>query len=183
MAESHGRTSRTLPDSDLRVHACAEGSAAVGAVVWLGIVASRVFDAHALSNVETFLVLAVLVVVPLCLRLLSTPRRDGTHALWYRAAVYAQPFCAVLALTSFFVAAGTTALLLALLWFFLTLVVAAFGLWRFLPCGVRPAEELPFNAGALYLPVGGFWLVASRGGAEPLGFEGIIVALTAVHFH
>lgn len=184
MAESHGRGSRMLSeDGDLRVHAYAEGSAAVGAVVWLGIVASRAVDAHALGNVESFLALAFLVVVPLCLRLLSTPRRDGTHSFWYSTVVYAQPFCAASAVASFFVAAGTTALLLALPWFILTLVIAEFGLWRFLPRGARPAEELLLDAGALYLPVGGFWLVASRAGAEPLGFEGIIVTLTAVHFH
>ncbi|MDZ7689135.1 MAG: YndJ family protein [Halobacteriales archaeon] len=184
MAESHERASRMLPeDGGLRVHAYAEGSTAVGAVVWLGVVASRVFDAHALGNVEMFLALAVLVVVPLCLRLLSTPRRDGTQSYWYRAAVYAQPVAAASAVVSFFAAAGTTALLLALPWFVLTLVVAAFGLWRLLPRGARPAEELLLDAGALYLPVGGFWLVASRAGAEPLGFEGIIVTLTAVHFH
>ena len=153
------------------------------AVVWLGIVASRIVDAHALENVELFLALAVLVVVPLCVRLLSTPRRDASHVFWYRAVVYAQPFCAVLALASFFIAQGTTALAFALPWFVLTLVVAAFGLWRFLPRGARPAEELLPDAGALYLPVGGFWLAASRAGAEPLGFEGIIVTLTAVHFH
>jgi len=73
--------------------------------------------------------------------------------------------------------------LLALPWFFLTLSVAGFGLWRFLPRGFRPPEELLLDAGALYLPVGGFWLVASRAGAEPLGFGGIIVTLAAVHFH
>ena len=39
------------------------------------------------------------------------------------------------------------------------------------------------DAGALYLPVGGFWFLASRSGANPLGFGDIIVALTAVHFH
>ena len=184
MAESLGSRSRFLSkDGGLRVHAYAKGSATIGAVAWLGVVASRAFDAHALGNVETFLALAVLVVVPLCLRLLSTPRRDGTHSFWYRAVVYAQPIAAASAVVSFFVAAGVTTLLLALPWFVLTLVVAAFGLWRFLPRGFRPAEELLLDAGTLYLPVGGFWLVASVAGAEPLGFEGVILTLTAVHFH
>ncbi len=184
MAENFGRRSRFLSeDGGLRVHACAEGSAAVGVVAWLGIVASRTADAHALGNAELFLSLAFLVVVPLCLRLLSTPRRDGTHSFWYRSVVYAQPFCAVPAVASFFVAAGTVALPLALPWFFLTVFVAAFGLWRLLPRGFRPAEELLLDAGAIYLTVGGFWFLASRAGANPLGFGDIIVALTAVHFH
>jgi len=184
MAESHGRRSRFLSeDGGLRANAYAEGSAAVGAVIWLGLVVSSSFSAGALGNVKLFLALAFLVVVPLCLRLLSTLRRDGTHAFWYRAVVYAQPIAAASAIVSFFVTAGTTALLLALPWFVLTLSVAGFGLWRFLPRGACPAEELLLDAGALYLPVGGFWLVASRAGANPLGFDGVIVALTAVHFH
>ena len=169
--------------SDDTVCAYAETSAVIGAVVWLGVVVSRVADVHALGNVEAFLALAFLVVVPLCLRLVSTPRRDGTHSGWYRASVYLQPLAAALAVGSLFVAAGGTAFLLALPWLFLTLLVAGFGLWRLLPRGARPAEELLLEAGALYLPVGGFWFVASRASANPLGFDDVIVALTAIHFH
>src|ERR1700689_2369591 len=35
----------------------------------------------------------------------------------------------------------------------------------------------------LYLPVGCAWLVASRLGLSPMGFQEPIVLLTAVHFH
>jgi hypothetical protein len=183
MAEGFRRRSRFLSeDGSLRIHTYAEGSAAVGTVVWLVIVASRAADAHALGNVELFLALAFLVVVPLCLRLLSTPRRDGTHSFWYRAVVYAQPVTAASAVGALFVGSGPAAGP-ALLWFFFTVFVAVFGLWRLLPRGFRPAEELLLDAGALYLPVGGFWFLASRAGANPLGFGDIIVALTAVHFH
>ena len=44
-------------------------------------------------------------------------------------------------------------------------------------------EELSIDAGLLYLPVGGIWLLLSRLGANPLGFGDTIVLLTAVHFH
>lgn len=38
-------------------------------------------------------------------------------------------------------------------------------------------------AANLYLPVGGMWAVADQARLSPLGFSGIIVLLTAVHFH
>ena len=38
-------------------------------------------------------------------------------------------------------------------------------------------------AARLYLPVGGMWAVADQAKLSPLGFSGIIVLLTAVHFH
>jgi hypothetical protein len=39
------------------------------------------------------------------------------------------------------------------------------------------------DAGLLYLPVGAVWLVAARAGVPLLGFDGVIVPLTAAHFH
>lgn len=38
-------------------------------------------------------------------------------------------------------------------------------------------------AAHLYLPVGGIWAFFSQWGYQPLGFSGIIVLLTGVHFH
>ena len=49
--------------------------------------------------------------------------------------------------------------------------------------GPAPVHELAVDAAHLYLPVGAAWFVASRAGWEPLGFDALITALTAVHFH
>ena len=68
------------------LHTYAEASAFLGGVVLLGFVATGF-----LTLIEVFLSVAVLVVVPLCLRLVSTPYPDGKHSVWYKTATYTQP--------------------------------------------------------------------------------------------
>lgn len=48
---------------------------------------------------------------------------------------------------------------------------------------VRDLSRAANLAAYLYLPVGGMWAVADQAKLTPLGFSGIIVLLTAVHFH
>jgi hypothetical protein len=61
--------------------------------------------------------------------------------------------------------------------------VALFGLFRIIPRGFGGMAETCIDAGLLYLPVGGAWLILARLGAAPMGFSGVIVTLTAIHFH
>jgi hypothetical protein len=167
------------------------GSAGLGAAVWLGWLA--VF-AGKQGPIATLLLFAVLVLVPLALPLAATPDRAGRHVLVYRAAVYAQPAAALLVAVSFMLAPGVGAALLV------TGLVALFGLWRLrrrvLPGGrawrlgglscsavAGSAAEVCLDAGLLYLPIGGVWLVVARLGMRPLDFPDVIVLLTAVHFH
>jgi hypothetical protein len=49
--------------------------------------------------------------------------------------------------------------------------------------GFQRIEELSIDAGLLYLPVAGGWLVIYRLGVQPFDFGEMIVLLTAVHFH
>ena len=79
--------------------------------------------------------------------------------------------------------AAPAAAALALPWLVFTALVAVLGLSRLWSRGFLPLEELCIDAGLMYLSVGGGWLVLSRLGARPLGFEDIIVLLTAIHFH
>ncbi len=44
-------------------------------------------------------------------------------------------------------------------------------------------EELAIDVGLLLLPIGAAWLLASRAGLQPLGFQEPIVLFTAAHFH
>jgi hypothetical protein len=82
-----------------------------------------------------------------------------------------------------FLSAGLTAAVLASLWFFVTILIALFGAWRFLRRGIHPGEEACVDAGLFYLAVGGAWFLISRLGIQPFGFGDTIVLLTAVHFH
>lgn len=49
--------------------------------------------------------------------------------------------------------------------------------------GFQHLEELSIDAGLLYLPVAGAWLVIYRLGIQPFGYGEMIILLTAVHFH
>jgi len=181
MVEWRSFRSEILSEDPL--HAYPETSALVGVIGWVAVVVSRFFGFHSLGNVAVFLSLAPLVIVPLCLRLVSTPRRDGKHSLWYRTAVYTQPGAGTLAVFSLFLPTSAATATLVALWFVVTVSVSLFGVTRLLQRGVRPVEELLVDSGLVYSVVGGFWFVTSRAGANPLGFDDVIVELTAVHFH
>lgn len=118
--------------------------------------------------------------VPLALRLLPGPSHAASPAL--AAARRLQPWAALAVVVSFLARRGPLAAALAGPWLLVTLLVALHG-GLHLRRHAREAAELAIAAGCLMLPVGGGWLVVSRLGATPLGFEEPIVLLTAVHFH
>ena len=140
-------------------------------------------DSHETELIEKVFLFAVLVIVPLGLFLVSTPRRSGVHSLPYRLAVFSQPVAGVFTLLSFLLPPGFVAASFAAMWLFVDLIIGCFGLWRFFQRGVRPVEELSIDVALIYLPVAGFWFVASRLGIQLFGFGDTIVLLTAVHFH
>jgi hypothetical protein len=134
---------------------------------------------HALGPIELLFLLAPSVVVPLALRLAE--RAEGpTKAS--RLALRLQPWGAAAVVVSFLMRRGPAAALVAAAWLIVTLLVAAHGLaWIRRADGRR--DDVTIAAGCLMLPVGGGWLVLSRLGATPLGFEEPLPLLTAVHFH
>jgi YndJ-like protein len=161
----------------------AKASAISGAVAWAILLIIPTSPSRETELINRILLLGVLVIVPLGLALVATADREGRHSLPYRLALLLQPFGAIAVVVSLFLEQGWLAALFASLWLVVTALVALFGLWRLLPRGLRPAEEVSIDAGLIYLLVGGGWLVMSRLGAEPLGFGDTIVLLTAVHFH
>lgn len=90
---------------------------------------------------------------------------------------------APVALASFLFSRGPLAAALALAWVLATFVAASWALARIFRRGLSPIEELAIDMGQLYLPVGALWLLAARGGYEPLGFREPVVTFTANHFH
>jgi len=157
--------------------AFADVSAVLGAVGWLLLVVVNLF-----GPIQNVIALAMLVLVPLAIRLADTPRRDGTRSRWYRIAVVGQPITALLGLFSLIMTPGTAAVLTALPWAATTVTVAGFGGWRLLQRGPWPIEEVSVDAGLLYIVVGGAALLFDRAGVS-LVFEPIFVTLTIVHFH
>lgn len=140
-------------------------SAAIGAVAWTAVAFTPI------GWIEKLFLLAPLVCVPLALALLNP-------APWMSAIL--QPFAAAAATASFFVAPGYVAAGIAVPWAILTGVVTLESLMRIRTWSF---EEVASLVASLLLPVGGFWLLASRAGFAPMGFGEPIAILTAVHFH
>jgi hypothetical protein len=137
--------------------------AKLGAVIWLLAAAWWRPSPFAARWAELLLLLAALVLVPLGLRLAAV-------------SLSVQLPAAALLAVSFALPPGNAAAALALPWLATTVVIAAFGLRRLRhdPC---------IGAALSYLAIGGLWTVATRWGLRPLGFEPVIVLLTAIHFH
>ena len=164
-----------------RLREFAKRSAAVGAVVWVLLVLAVTTDAHETELIHKVVFFAFLVIVPLGLSL--APGEQGSGLGLYRIAVFAQPLAAVIAIASFFVGKGPASAALATVWFVLTGIVALFGVTRLLTRGLYPLPETSVDAGLLYLPVGGAWLIVYRLGVQPFDYGETIILLTVVHFH
>ena len=134
-----------------------------------------------LTLVDLLLLLAVVVIVPLGLRLLPFAGQRSRQLL--RLATAVQPLGAAAAVVSFLLPTGWTAGAIALLWLLTCAIASLAGLVDLIERrSIRPAALVP-AAAAGFLSVGAGWLVISRAGLQPQGFSHEIVELTAVHFH
>jgi hypothetical protein len=162
------------------VYKLAKRSAAVGVVVWGLLMLVATSDSREAELVHRIVFFAVLVIVPLGLSLVATGEQANGFC---RAAVLAQPIAALLTIVSFFVEKGPASAALAVGWFILTAVVGLFGVTRLFSRGLYPLHEASIDAGLLYLPVAGAWLVVYRLGVQPFDYGEMIILLTVVHFH
>jgi hypothetical protein len=155
----------------------------LGAAVWVGLVAGTWSGWPQLGVVELLFLLAPWIVVPLANSLI--PSLDDTHRPTVsRVAVRWIVFAAAaLATVSFFLPTGIFAASGASSWLLVCAFFALRGLRRLWRHGAHSFSQFCFGVGEAYLIVGGTWLVASRLGLQPVGFQEPIVLLTAVHFH
>ena len=165
----------------------------VGAGLWAALATVAVFTG-AFGMIETLVMLAVLVVVPLALHLSAPaanpePANNRLSAFIKRVghphilAQKLQPFAAVLVPVAFLLPTGTVAGALALPWLLVCGLIALSGALAFYQRRVRTIETFVMNAGLMMVPVGGAHLVLSRLGMKSAGFAEPIVLLTAIHFH
>jgi len=171
----------TFSEVPPRFREFAKRSAAVGVVVWVLLVLTITTDSHETELIHKVVFFSVLVIVPLGLSL--APGEQSSGLFWYRIAVIAQPFAAIITIASFFVNKGSVSAALAASWFVFTGVVALFGLTRLFARGLYPLPETSIDAGLLYLPVAGAWLIVYRFGIQLFGYGETIILLTVVHFH
>ena len=158
------------------------GSAIFGGVVWAAFAAGRHLHWADLSLIELLFLFALLVIVPLGMKLV--PRLGSLdRSLLHVLAEFGVPVAAVFAALAFLFPVGKIAAVLAAPWLLLTLLLGTSGLSFLLRGRDRPLPLICAAVGLLYLPVGGAWLGASRLGLTPMRFEEPIVLLTAAHFH
>lgn len=160
----------------------ARRSAAAGALGWLLLLLTTTSDSPETETIHKIVFFAVLVIVPLGLSLVTIgdPR---VSALLYRAAVLVQPVAAVITIASFFLEKGLLSAALSAVWLVVSAIVALLGLSRFTARGLYPLHESSVDAGLLYLPIAGGWLIIYRLGVQPFNYGETIILLTVVHFH
>ena len=155
-------------------------SAAVGGVLWLAVAAGARADTIAISEIELYVALAMLVLVPLGLGLLRPPAGE---AQLYTIIVLAQCPAALAAIGALALPQGvTTTVVLAVPWLVVTGLIADLGLTRLVLRRGGPLPELAIDAGLMYVPVAAVFLLLHAAGVS-LRFSPVIVLLTAVHFH
>ena len=156
-------------------------SAAAGVVAWLLLLPAVTSDSRETELIHKVVFFAIFVIVPLCLSLIAADEQRGSGL--YRLVVFAQPLAALLTAASFFFQAGPLSASLSSAWFVLNALIGLFGVLRLWSRRVYPLHELSIDAGLLYLPVAGAWLVVYRYGIQPFDYGETIILLTVVHFH
>lgn len=153
-----------------------------GAATWLLLVVLALPGIYRADLIELVLLFAVLVIVPLILKLLQTDFQK-TCGLSSSGLFIFHALAAACACISFGIEPGAVAGLLSGPWLLFTLFLAATGLRLLLRSRPPVISELPVPLALLYSAIGGSWLVIARIGLAPMDFEPVIVKLTAVHFH
>lgn len=160
----------------------ARRSAAGGFVVWALLLLIVTTDSHETELIHKIVFFAMLVIVPLALSLVPAADEHGNAGL-YRAVVTVQPIAVAMTIASFFFEKGVVSASLSAAWLIVSALVALFGLTRLVARGVLPVQEASIDAGLLYLPVAGMWLVIYRFGVQPFDYGETIILLTVIHFH
>src|ERR1043165_6738025 len=159
-------------------------SAAVGLVAWLVLLLGTTADTASIELIHKIVLFGVMVVVPWGLSLVPPTDRSGLSFWLYNIAVALQSGGATFTFISFFLNKGILAGALVCETLIVYIVIALYGLTRLIARrSIFPLAESSIDAGLLYLPVAGAWLVIYRLGIQPFGFGEIIILLTAVHFH
>jgi hypothetical protein len=157
--------------------------AIAGGVLWAGLVAVSQLQWARLNTIELLFLLGPLVVVPLGLELCLRFTHEKEMGFPIFVARKLQLPAALCAIASFWLPQGIVATILALPWLVFGCFVGLEGLMAFIRGEFRKLKTACLILSFLYLPIGCAWLVASRLGLSPMGFQEPIVLLTAVHFH
>jgi hypothetical protein len=153
-----------------------------GAGLWATIAVLAGFRRAPFGVIELLLLFAVLVIVPLGFNLSRVRGSDGdeNHARvpWLLAAA-----AALGVVVSLWQRPGPVTAVFSIPWFVLGVWVALAGVWNLYRRATRSLTDVAASVAGVDLALAAGWLVVSRAGLHPMGFQEPIVLLTAVHFH
>ena len=150
-----------------------------GAAMWATFATLAGLGRARFGIIELLFLLAPLVIVPLGMEL--TGRLTGTFDPFDAVRIFQVPATLAVAV-AFWLPPGRTAAILSAPWLLQCVLMAGRRLlewWR----QERTAESMILNIAYVDLVLGSAWLVLSRAGFRPMGFQEPIILLTAVHFH
>jgi hypothetical protein len=150
--------------------------------LWAAVATAAGIRRAPFGVIELMLLFATLVVVPLAMelaRIVSSSLPDWLG----RAARTLQPFAAVATVVAFWQPPGLVAAALSVPWLLLGLLLALSGVLGLLRKANRTLESIALGIAGIDLAIAGGWMLMSRAGFGPMGFQEPIVLLTAVHFH
>ena len=116
-------------------------SAAMGGLIWLGILALPAHGEVGVGVIEWLFLFAPLVLVPLAMGLIG----NGSHRVLFRTAEFVQPFAAVLIAVSFLLPQGFAAAACVFPWSAMTFVVGLCGVIGFTKDPFVNAPKLCFH--------------------------------------
>lgn len=154
-----------------------------GGIAWVTAVAVLRPSPFQTAWAWLLLLLAALVLVPLGLGLVGHAQANGWQRLLEKVVAAVQLPAGLLLGAAFLLPEGYLAAALSVPWLATTGLIALLGLLHLWRHRRGPLHEFTIGAALAYLAVGGFWAFLNRAGIRPLGFESIIVLLTAIHFH
>jgi len=160
-----------------------KANAILGGAVWGVLAVAARAGKLDLNWIELLFLFAPLVIAPLGMELTRRMEMDAAVSMPERVARAVQIPAAGLALAAFFCPPGHLAAGLACGWLAFCGLLAIGGVIRFVYGANMRLDSACAAIAFVYIAVGGAWLVASRFGLTPIGFQEPIVLLTAVHFH
>jgi hypothetical protein len=158
-------------------------NAIAGGIIWIGLAAASRLRWAPFNTIELLFLLGPLVVVPLGLGLSFQFTGERQIGLPIRIARKLQLPAALCVIASLCFPQGIMATILALPWFAFGCFVGLESLMALIHGEFSKLKTACRIMSYLYLPIGCAWLIASRLGLSPMGFQEPIVLLTAVHFH
>lgn len=152
-----------------------------GAAVWATFAALAGLRRGPFSIIELLFLLAALVIVPLGIELEKILSHSPDSRLHYTLRMIQLP-ASLAVCVAFWLPPGRTAAILSGVWLLECLLLAGERFLRSRDKNDAPVSMI-VNVAHADLILGAAWLVITRAGWRPMGFQEPIILLTAVHFH